>query len=66
MGKKTIGLIGAFAIFAMLPGVARAEPVKIVAADKLPALITMTSYTEGTVSYSWTAGFRQALEDNSP
>ena len=40
--------------------------VNVDAQEKLPKLITMTSYPEGTAAYSWTAGFRQAIEKFSP
>ena len=34
--------------------------------SKLPKIITMTSYPEGTAVYAWTTGFRQAIEKFSP
>ncbi|MFC1867192.1 TAXI family TRAP transporter solute-binding subunit [Thermodesulfobacteriota bacterium] len=33
---------------------------------KLPEIITMTSWVEGTAAYAWTAGFRKAIEKFSP
>jgi hypothetical protein len=36
------------------------------AEGKLPKIITMTSWPEGTAAYAWSTGFRKAIEQFSP